>query len=569
MASTISRYDYSAMYGPTTGDKIRLADTDLIIEVERDFTTYGEEVKFGGGKVIRDGMGQSQATRSQGAVDTVLTNALVVDYSGIYKADVGLMDGRILKIGKAGNPDTQPNVDIVIGPGTEIIAAEGKILTAGGFDSHIHFICPQQIEDALHSGITTMLGGGTGPAHGTLATTCTPGPWHIARMLQSADAFPMNLAFAGKGNASLPQALEEQIKGGACALKLHEDWGITPGAIDCCLSVADAMDVQVMIHTDTLNESGFVENTIDALKGRTIHAFHTEGAGGGHAPDIIKICGESHVLPSSTNPTRPFTKNTIEEHLDMLMVCHHLDKSIPEDVAFAESRIRRETIAAEDILHDMGAFSIIASDSQAMGRVGEVLIRTWQTADKMKKQRGQLTDENGNNDNFRVRRYIAKYTINPAIAHGMSSEIGSVEIGKRADLVLWDPAFFGVKPEMVLLGGTIAMAQMGDPNASIPTPQPVYSRPMFGAYGRSVEKSAATFVSKVAFDEGIKNTLGLAKELLPVINTRDIGKADLLLNNATPVMEVNPETYEVRADGELLTCEPAEVLPMAQRYFMF
>ena len=569
MASTISRYDYSAMYGPTTGDKIRLADTELIIEVERDFTTYGEEVKFGGGKVIRDGMGQSQATRSQGAVDTVLTNALVVDYSGIYKADIGLMDGRILKIGKSGNPDTQPNVDIVIGPGTEIIAAEGKILTAGGFDSHIHFICPQQIEDALHSGITTMLGGGTGPAHGTLATTCTPGPWHIARMLQSADAFPMNLAFAGKGNASLPQALEEQIKGGACALKLHEDWGTTPGAIDCCLGVADAMDVQVMIHTDTLNESGFVENTIDALKGRTIHAFHTEGAGGGHAPDIIKICGESHVLPSSTNPTRPFTKNTIEEHLDMLMVCHHLDKSIPEDVAFAESRIRRETIAAEDILHDMGAFSIIASDSQAMGRVGEVLIRTWQTADKMKKQRGQLTDENGNNDNFRVRRYIAKYTINPAIAHGMSSEIGSVEIGKRADLVLWDPAFFGVKPEMVLLGGTIAMAQMGDPNASIPTPQPVYSRPMFGAYGRSVEKSAATFVSKVAFDEGIKNTLGLAKELLPVINTRDIGKADLLLNNATPVMEVNPETYEVRADGELLTCEPAEVLPMAQRYFMF
>ena len=569
MASTISRYDYSAMYGPTTGDKIRLADTELIIEVERDFTTYGEEVKFGGGKVIRDGMGQSQATRSQGAVDTVLTNALVVDYSGIYKADIGLMDGRILKIGKSGNPDTQPNVDIVIGPGTEIIAAEGKILTAGGFDSHIHFICPQQIEDALHSGITTMLGGGTGPAHGTLATTCTPGPWHIARMLQAADAFPMNLAFAGKGNASLPQALEEQIRGGACALKLHEDWGTTPGAIDCCLGVADAMDVQVMIHTDTLNESGFVENTIDALKGRTIHAFHTEGAGGGHAPDIIKICGESHVLPSSTNPTRPFTKNTIEEHLDMLMVCHHLDKSIPEDVAFAESRIRRETIAAEDILHDMGAFSIIASDSQAMGRVGEVLIRTWQTADKMKKQRGQLTDENGNNDNFRVRRYIAKYTINPAIAHGMSSEIGSVEIGKRADLVLWDPAFFGVKPEMVLLGGTIAMAQMGDPNASIPTPQPVYSRPMFGAYVRSVEKSAATFVSKVAFDEGIKNTLGLAKELLPVINTREIGKADLLLNNATPVMEVNPETYEVRADGELLTCEPAEVLPMAQRYFMF
>ena len=514
-------------------------------------------------------MGQSQTTRSQGAVDTVLTNALVVDYSGIYKADVGLMNGRSLKIGKAGNPDTQPNVDIVIGPGTEIIAAEGKILTAGGFDSHIHFICPQQIEDALHSGITTMLGGGTGPAHGTLATTCTPGPWHIARMLQSADAFPMNLAFAGKGNASLPQALEEQITGGACALKLHEDWGTTPGAIDCCLSVADAMDVQVMIHTDTLNESGFVENTIKALKGRTIHAFHTEGAGGGHAPDIIKICGEDYVLPSSTNPTRPFTKNTIEEHLDMLMVCHHLDKSIPEDVAFAESRIRRETIAAEDILHDMGAFSIIASDSQAMGRVGEVLIRTWQTADKMKKQRGQLVDEDVNNDNYRVRRYIAKYTINPAIAHGMSSEIGSVEIGKRADLVLWDPAFFGVKPEMVLLGGTIAMAQMGDPNASIPTPQPVYSRPMFGAYGRSVEKSAVSFVSKAAMDDGIRNTLGLAKEVLPVINTRDIGKADLQLNNATPVIEVNPETYEVRADGELLTCEPAEVLPMAQRYFMF
>ena len=569
MASTISRYDYSAMYGPTTGDKIRLADTDLIIEVERDFTTYGEEVKFGGGKVIRDGMGQSQTARSKGAVDTVLTNALVVDYSGIYKADVGLMDGRILKIGKAGNPDTQPNVDIVIGPGTEIIAAEGKILTAGGFDSHIHFICPQQIEDALHSGVTTMLGGGTGPAHGTLATTCTPGSWHIARMLQSADAFPMNLAFAGKGNASLPQALEEQIKGGACALKLHEDWGTTPGAIDCCLSVADAMDVQVMIHTDTLNESGFVENTIAALKGRTIHAFHTEGAGGGHAPDIIKICGESHVLPSSTNPTRPFTKNTIEEHLDMLMVCHHLDKSIPEDVAFAESRIRRETIAAEDILHDMGAFSIIASDSQAMGRVGEVLIRTWQTADKMKKQRGQLADENGNNDNFRVRRYIAKYTINPAIAHGMSSEIGSVEIGKRADLVLWDPAFFGVKPEMVLLGGSIAVAQMGDPNASIPTPQPVHTRPMFAAYGRSVENSAICFVSQAAQSEAIGDKLGLAKQTKPVQNTRSISKMDMALNNYLPDIEVHPETYEVRADGELLNCEPATELPMAQRYFLF
>ena len=569
MASTISRYDYSAMYGPTTGDKIRLADTDLIIEVERDFTTYGEEVKFGGGKVIRDGMGQSQATRSKGAVDTVLTNALVVDYSGIYKADVGLMDGRILKIGKAGNPDTQPNVDIVIGPGTEIIAAEGKILTAGGFDSHIHFICPQQIEDALHSGITTMLGGGTGPAHGTLATTCTPGPWHIARMLQSADAFPMNLAFAGKGNASLPQALEEQIKGGACALKLHEDWGTTPGAIDCCLSVADAMDVQVMIHTDTLNESGFVENTIDALKGRTIHAFHTEGAGGGHAPDIIKICGESHVLPSSTNPTRPFTKNTIEEHLDMLMVCHHLDKSIPEDVAFAESRIRRETIAAEDILHDMGAFSIIASDSQAMGRVGEVLIRTWQTADKMKKQRGRLSEEKGENDNLRIKRYIAKYTINPAIAHGMSNQIGSIEIGKRADFVLWNTAFFGVKPEMVLIGGVITCAQMGDPNASIPTPQPVYSRPMFGAYGRSMETNSVIFVSQSAIENKSLDELALRKKIVPIKNTRNISKKSMKLNDLCPDIEVDPETYEVRLNGELITCEPAKELSMAQRYFLY
>ncbi|MEM1007011.1 MAG: urease subunit alpha, partial [Pseudomonadota bacterium] len=512
MPVQIKRADYAAMFGPTTGDKLRLADTELVIEVERDLTAeragsaltggdgtnallYGEQVKFGGGKVIRDGMGQSQVTRADGAVDTVITNALIVDHSGVYKADVGLKDGRIARIGKAGNPDTQPGVDIIIGPGTEAIAGEGRILTAGGFDSHIHFICPQQIEDALHSGLTTMLGGGTGPAHGTLATTCTPGPWHIGRMLQAADAFPMNLAFAGKGNASLPAALEEQVNAGACALKLHEDWGTTPAAIDCCLSVADAMDVQVMIHTDTLNESGFVENTVAAMKGRTIHAFHTEGAGGGHAPDIIKICGETHVLPSSTNPTRPFTVNTVEEHLDMLMVCHHLDKSIPEDVAFAESRIRRETIAAEDILHDMGAFSIIASDSQAMGRVGEVLIRTWQTADKMKKQRGRLPEETGDNDNLRVRRYIAKYTINPAIAHGLSHEIGSIEEGKRADLVLWNPAFFGVKPEMVLLGGTIACAQMGDPNASIPTPQPVYSRPMFGAYGRSVEQSAITFVS--------------------------------------------------------------------------
>ena len=569
MPATISRADYAAMFGPTTGDRLRLADTDLIIEVEKDFTSYGEEVKFGGGKVIRDGMGQSQATRADGAVDTVITNALVVDWTGIYKADVGLKSGRIHQIGKAGNPDTQPGVDVIVGPGTEVIAGEGKILTAGGFDSHIHYICPQQIEDALHSGLTTMLGGGTGPAHGTLATTCTPGPWHIGRMLQSADAFPMNLTFAGKGNASLPAALEEQVKGGACALKLHEDWGTTPAAIDCCLSVADAMDVQVMIHTDTLNESGFVEHTVKAMKGRTIHAFHTEGAGGGHAPDIIKICGEEHVLPSSTNPTRPFTVNTVDEHLDMLMVCHHLDKSIPEDVAFAESRIRRETIAAEDILHDMGAFSIIASDSQAMGRVGEVLIRTWQTADKMKKQRGRLAEETGDNDNFRVRRYIAKYTINPAIAHGISHEIGSIEVGKRADLVLWDPAFFGVKPEMVLIGGSIVCAQMGDPNASIPTPQPVYSRPMFGAYGRAVENAAVTFVSAAAAAEGIGDTLGLAKQVVAVENTRNIGKSDLKLNHATPHVEVNPETYEVRADGELLTCEPAESLPMAQRYFMF
>ncbi|MDG1531575.1 MAG: urease subunit alpha [Paracoccaceae bacterium] len=569
MPRKISRADYAAMYGPTTGDRIRLADTDLIIEVERDLTTYGEEVKFGGGKVVRDGMGQSQVTRANGAVDTVITNALIVDHSGIFKADVALKDGLIHNIGKAGNPDVQPNVDIIIGPGTEIIAGEGRILTAGGFDSHIHFICPQQIEDALHSGITTMFGGGTGPAHGTLATTCTPGPWHIGRMLQSLDAFPMNFGISGKGNASQPAALVEMVNGGACALKLHEDWGTTPAAIDCCLSVADDMDVQVMIHTDTLNESGFVEHTLKAMKGRTIHAFHTEGAGGGHAPDIIKICGEDHVIPSSTNPTRPFTVNTVEEHLDMLMVCHHLDKSIPEDVAFAESRIRRETIAAEDILHDMGAFSIIASDSQAMGRVGEVLIRTWQTADKMKKQRGRLAEETGENDNFRVRRYIAKYTINPAIAQGVSAHIGSIAVGKRADLVLWNPAFFGVKPEMVLMAGTIVCAQMGDPNASIPTPQPVYSRPMFGAFGRSVEHSAVLFVSGAAQAAGIGGTLGLAKKILAVSNTRNIGKNDLILNDATPQIEVDPETYEVRANGELLTCAPAEVLPMAQRYFMF
>lgn len=569
MPAHVTRQDYAAMFGPTTGDRVRLADTDLIIEVERDLTTYGEEVKFGGGKVIRDGMGQSQVTRADGAVDTVITNALIVDHSGIYKADVGLRDGRIHKIGKAGNPDTQSGVDIIVGPGTEAIAGEGRILTAGGFDSHIHFICPQQMEDALHSGITTQLGGGTGPAHGTLATTCTPGPWHIGRMLQSVDAVPMNIGLSGKGNASQPAALVEMVNAGACALKLHEDWGTTPAAIDCCLSVADDMDVQVMIHTDTLNESGFVENTVAAIAGRTIHAFHTEGAGGGHAPDIIKICGDENVLPSSTNPTRPFTVNTLEEHLDMLMVCHHLDKSIPEDVAFAESRIRRETIAAEDILHDMGAFSIIASDSQAMGRVGEVLTRTWQTADKMKKQRGRLSEETGENDNFRVRRYIAKYTINPAIAHGISKEIGSVTEGKRADLVLWDPAFFGVKPEMILMGGMIVCAQMGDPNASIPTPQPVYTRPMFGAMGGAVSHNAVTFVSAAAQANGIRDVLGLSKQTVAVENTRNIGKKDLLLNTALPQVEVNPETYEVRADGELLTCEPATELPMAQRYFMF
>ena len=569
MAVKITRFDYAGMYGPTKGDKIRLADTELFIEVEKDLTTYGEEVKFGGGKVIRDGMGQSQATRAEGTPDTVITNALILDYTGIYKADVALRDGRVECIGKAGNPDTQPNIDIIIGPGTEIIAGEGKILTAGGFDSHIHFICPQQIDDALHSGVTTMLGGGTGPAHGTLATTCTPGSWHIGRMLQAADGLPMNLAFAGKGNASLPDALIEQVLGGACALKLHEDWGTTPQAIDCCLGVADDLDVQVMIHTDTLNESGFVERTVESMKGRTIHAFHTEGAGGGHAPDIIKICGEKFVLPSSTNPTRPFTKNTVEEHLDMLMVCHHLDKSIPEDIAFAESRIRRETIAAEDILHDMGAFSIIASDSQAMGRVGEVIIRTWQTADKMKKQRGKLSEEVGENDNLRARRYIAKYTINPAIAHGISHEVGSVEPGKRADLVLWNPAFFGVKPEMVLLGGTVAVAQMGDPNASIPTPQPVYTRSMFGAYGRALTESSVSFVSGAAQNDSIRSKLGLEKQTVPVKNTRKIGKLDLKLNVSLPNIEVDPETYEVRADGELLTCQPADEVSMAQRYFMF
>ena len=570
MSAKISRAAYADMFGPTTGDKVRLADTELFIEVEKDLTTYGEEVKFGGGKVIRDGMGQSQTTRADGAVDTVITNALIVDYTGIYKADIGLKDGEIIAIGKAGNPDTQPNVDIIIGPGTEVIAAEGKIVTAGGFDSHIHYICPQQIDEALMSGVTTMLGGGTGPAHGTLATTCTPGPWHIGRMIQSADAFPMNLAFSGKGNASQPAALEEMVKGGACALKLHEDWGTTPAAIDCCLSVADDYDVQVMIHTDTLNESGFVENTINAIDGRTIHAFHTEGAGGGHAPDIIKVCGLPNILPSSTNPTRPYTVNTLDEHLDMLMVCHHLDNNIPEDIAFAESRIRKETIAAEDILHDMGAFSIIASDSQAMGRVGEVLIRTWQTADKMKRQRGSLSEETGENDNFRVRRYIAKYTINPAIAHGIDRHIGSVEVGKRADLVMWSPAFFGVKPDMVLIGGSIAAAPMGDPNASIPTPQPVHMRPMFGAFGKALTNSSVTFVSKAAHDANLAATLGTEKKMVAVSNTRaGIGKSSMRLNHATPEIEVHPETYEVRANGELLTCEPADVVPMAQRYFLF
>jgi urease subunit alpha len=570
MPTRISRAAYADMFGPTTGDKVRLADTDLIVEVEKDFTTYGEEVKFGGGKVIRDGMGQSQASRAEGAVDTVITNALLIDHTGIVKADVGLRDGRISAIGKAGNPDTQPGVTIIVGPGTEAIAGEGKILTAGGIDSHIHFICPQQIEEALNSGITMMVGGGTGPATGTAATTCTPGPWHLARMIEAADAFPMYLAFAGKGNASQPKALVEMIEAGASCLKLHEDWGTTPAAIDCALSVADDHDVQVMIHTDTLNESGFVEDTIAAFKGRTIHAFHTEGAGGGHAPDIIKVAGLKNVLPSSTNPTRPFTVNTLEEHLDMLMVCHHLDANIPEDIAFAESRIRRETIAAEDILHDLGALSMISSDSQAMGRVGEVIIRTWQTAHKMKGQRGQLKEDAPGNDNFRVKRYIAKYTINPAIAQGVAHELGSLEVGKRADLVLWSPAFFGVKPDLVILGGSIAAAPMGDPNASIPTPQPVHYRPMFASFGRAIASSAATFVSSAAAQGGLARKLDVAKRLLPVKNTRSgISKKSMVLNDATPNIEVDAETYEVRADGELLTCEPAKVLPMTQRYFLF
>ena len=570
MARKIDRAAYAGMFGPTVGDRVRLADTDLLVEVEEDRTVYGEEVKFGGGKVIRDGMGQSQTSRAGGAVDTVITNALIIDHWGIIKADIGIRDGKISGIGKAGNPDIQPGVDIVVGPGTEAIAAEGKIVTAGGLDVHIHFICPQLVEEALCSGITTMMGGGTGPAAGTNATTCTPGSWHLGRMLQAAEAFPMNLGFFGKGNASLPSALEEQVNGGACALKLHEDWGTTPAAIDRCLSVADEYDVQVLIHTDTLNESGFVENTVRAFKGRTIHAFHTEGAGGGHAPDIIKICGERNVLPSSTNPTRPFTVNTVEEHLDMLMVCHHLDARIPEDVAFAESRIRKETIAAEDILHDMGAFSMIASDSQAMGRVGEVIIRTWQTAHKMKMQRGRLPEEKGDNDNIRIKRYIAKYTINPAIAQGIKDYVGSVEAGKLADLVLWSPAFFGVKPDMVLKCGTIAAALMGDPNASIPTPQPVHYRPMFAAFGRSCDESSVSFVSQASLDTGLAHGLGLRRTLLPVTNTRGrIGKASMIHNDMTPLIEVDPETYEVRANGELLTCEPAEVLPLAQRYFLF
>src|SRR3954449_9196586 len=570
MATKISRSVYPEMFGPTAGDRVRLAATDIIIEVEKDFCSYGEEVKFGGGKVIRDGMGQSQITNRQGAVDTVITNALILDHWGIVKADVGLKGERIAAVGKAGNPDIQPDVTIVIGPGTEVIAGEGKILTAGGFDTHIHYICPQQVEEALMSGVTSMLGGGTGPAHGTLATTCTPGPWHIGRMIQAADGLPVNLGFAGKGNASRPAALEEMVKAGACALKLHEDWGTTPAAIDCALSVADDYDVQVMIHSDTLNESGFVEDTIAAFKGRTIHAFHAEGAGGGHAPDIIKVAGLANVLPSSTNPTRPFTRNTIDEHLDMLMVCHHLSPSIPEDLAFAESRIRKETIAAEDILHDLGALSMMSSDSQAMGRLGEVIIRTWQTADKMKKQRGRLKEEKGDNDNARAKRYIAKYTINPAIAHGVSKHIGSVEKGKLADLVLWSPAFFGVKPDMIIKGGSIVAALMGDPNASIPTPQPVHYRPMFGAFGKALTASSVVFVSKAALKGGLRNKLGIEKEVVAVQNTRGgISKKSMVHNGATPDIAVDPETYEVRADGELLTCAPAEVLPMAQRYFLF
>ena len=568
MAYQMDRRSYAETYGPTTGDRLRLADTNLILEVEKDFTSYGDEVKFGGGKVIRDGMGQGQSSRAAGAVDTVITNALILDWWGIVKADIGIRDGRICAIGKAGNPDISNNIDIVIGPGTEAIAGEGHILTAGAIDTHIHFICPQQIETALASGVTTMLGGGTGPATGTNATTCTPGAFHLARMLQAAEGLPVNLGFFAKGNASTPEALEEQIRAGACGLKLHEDWGTTPSAIDCCLGVADRFDVQVCIHTDTLNEAGFVEDTIRAIAGRTIHTFHTEGAGGGHAPDIIKICGQANVLPSSTNPTRPYTRNTLEEHLDMLMVCHHLDAGIPEDVAFAESRIRRETIAAEDILHDLGAFSLIASDSQAMGRVGEVITRTFQTAHKMKAQRGALPGDSSRNDNNRIKRYIAKFTINPAIAHGINSQVGSVEVGKLADLVLWKPGFFGVKPELILKAGSIAWAQMGDANASIPTPGPVHGRPMFATYGRALAPSCFTFMSQAALDADLPRQLGLERPCLPVQHTRDIGKAAMLNNNSLPNIEVDPETYEVFADGELLSCEPADELPMAQRYFL-
>ena len=567
MPHRMDRASYAQMFGPTVGDRVRLADTDLVIEVERDFTVYGEEVKFGGGKVIRDGMGQSQRARSQGAVDTVITNALILDHWGIVKADIAIKDGRIAAIGKAGNPDVQPDVTIVIGPGTEVIAGEGKIVTAGGIDTHVHFICPQQIEEALYSGLTTLLGGGTGPAAGTTATTCSPGPWHLRRMLEAAEAFPVNLGFFAKGNASSPAGLVEQIQAGACGFKLHEDWGATPAAIDCCLSVAEEMDVQVTIHTDTLNEGGFLESTIAAFKGRTIHSFHSEGAGGGHAPDIIKVCGEPNVLPASTTPTRPYTVNTLEEALDMVMVTHHLDARIPEDLAFAESRIRKETVAAEDILHDIGALSIMSSDSQAMGRVGEVIIRTWQTAHKMKKQFGPLEAERGDNDNLRVRRYVAKYTINPAIAQGISSHVGSIEVGKLADLCVWNPAFFGVKPDLVLKSGTIAAAIIGDPNASIPNPQPEYYRPMFGAFGRAMTESSVTFVSQALLDKG--GIPSLARRLLPVMNTRKIGKHSMVLNSATPRMEVNPETYEVRADGRLLTCEPLALLPMAQRYFLY
>ena len=570
MAFRMDRRAYADMFGPTVGDKVRLADTELFIEVEEDRTVYGDESKFGGGKVIRDGMGQSPTeTRREDAIDLLITNALILDYWGVVKADIGIKDGKIVGIGKSGNPHLMEGVDMTIGAATEVLAGEGMILTAGGIDTHIHFICPQQIDEALSSGVTTMFGGGTGPATGTNATTCTPGAWNIARMLQAAEAYPMNLGFLGKGNASRPAPLVEQIRAGAVGLKLHEDWGTTPAAIDCCLGVADEMDVQVCIHTDTLNESGFVETSIAAFKGRTIHTYHTEGAGGGHAPDIIRVCGEASVLPSSTNPTRPFTVNTVDEHLDMLMVCHHLDSKIPEDVAFAESRIRAETIAAEDILHDMGAFSMMGSDSQAMGRVGEVVIRTWQTADKMKRQRGPLAEESGVNDNYRAKRYVAKYTINPAIAHGISDYVGSVEVGKMADLVLWKPAFFGVKPEVVVKGGFIAHAAMGDPNASIPTPQPVLGRPMFGSMGRAVGPTSYAFVSGAAAEERLGDALGLTKIVAPVSNCRSIGKKDMRLNDALPAIEVDPETYVVKADGETLTCEPAEVLPMAQRYFLF